>query len=192
MDNNNNNNNNLTHTLGEDLKRYGINTKPSFARKLKLLLFNSAPGVKFSVVFRSCQYYRGKNKVLFYFFFLYLRRIKYKYGFDISYRTNIGKGLYIGHFGGVVIHGDSIIGEYCNISQGITIGVLNRGKNKGIPKIGNSVFIGPNAVVVGGITIEDDVLIGANSLVNFNVKANAVVAPQPSQIISYNGSKDYV
>ena len=185
-------NNTIKHILGEDLKRYGINAAPSFTRKIKLLLFNSAPGVKFSIVFRSCQHYRGKNKLLFYFFFLYLRRVKYKYGFDISYRTKIGKGLYIGHFGGVVIHGDSCIGEYCNLSQGMTIGVLNRGKNKGVPKIGNSVFIGPNAVIVGGVTIEDDVLIGANSLVNFDVKANAVVAPIPSQIISYNGSKGYV
>ncbi|MEL0651231.1 serine acetyltransferase [Algibacter sp. TI.3.09] len=182
----------LKHILGEDLKRYGINTKPSFFRNLKQLLFNGAPGVKFSIVFRNCQHYRKKNKLLFYFFFLYLRRIKYKYGFDISYRTNIGKGLYIGHFGGVVIHGDTIIGSYCNISQGITIGVLNRGKNKGVPKIGNSVFIGPNAVIVGGIVIENDVLIGANSLVNFDVEANAVVAPSPSQIISYKGSKHYV
>jgi hypothetical protein len=44
--------------------------------------------------------------VLFYFFYLWLRRLKYKYGFDISYRTTIGKGLYIGHSGGIVIHGD--------------------------------------------------------------------------------------
>lgn len=182
----------LKNSLGEDLKRYGIKAKPTFFRGLKLLLFNHTPGIKFSIVFRSCQHYRRKNRILFYFFFLYLRRIKYKYGFDISYRTAIGKGLYIGHFGGIVIHGDTSIGEYCNISQGITIGILNRGKNKGIPKIGNNVFIGPNAVIVGGITIEDSVLIGANSLVNFNVEENAVVAPTPSQIISHKGSKGYV
>ncbi|AUC82064.1 serine O-acetyltransferase [Lacinutrix sp. Bg11-31] len=182
----------LKHILGEDLKRYGLSSKPSFFSCVKQLLFYTAPGVKFSIVFRSCQHYRGRNKVLFYFFFLYLRRIKHKYGFDISYRTSIGKGLYLGHFGGVVIHGDATIGEYCNISQGITIGVLNRGKYKGVPKIGDSIFIGPNAVIVGGISIGNNVLIGANSLVNFNVKTNAVVAPTPSQIISYQGSKDYV
>ena len=185
-------NSSLKHILREDLKRYGLIPKFFFFSYIKYLLFYTAPGVKFSIVFRSCQHYRRKNKVLFYFFYLYLRKIKHKYGFDISYRTTIGKGLYLGHFGGVVIHGDSIIGDNCNISQGITIGVLNRGKNKGIPKIGNNVFIGPNAVIVGEISIENDVLIGANSLVNFNVKANAVVAPTPSQIISYQGSKDYV
>ncbi|GAA4235986.1 serine acetyltransferase [Postechiella marina] len=183
---------NFKHILEEDLKRYGLNSKVSFFSCLKYLLIYTAPGVKFSIVFRNCQYYRKKNRILFYFFFLYLRRIKHKYGFDISYRTSIGKGLYLGHFGGVVIHGESVIGEYCNISQGITIGVLNRGKNKGVPKIGNHVFIGPNAVIVGGVLVEDDVLIGANSLVNFNVKTKSVIAPSPSQIISFKGSQGYV
>ncbi len=182
----------LKYILGEDLKRYGLPSELSFFKYVKYLLFHTAPGVKFSIVYRNCQHYRGENKLMFYFFFLYLRRIKYKYGFDISYRTKIGEGLYIGHFGGVVIHGDAVIGNYCNISQGITIGVLNRGNNKGIPKIGSKVFIGPNAVIIGGITIGDNVLIGANSLVNFNVEEDAVVAPPVSKIISHKGAKDYV
>ena len=183
---------NINDILGEDLKRYGLSHKLSFFRYVKYLLFHSAPGVKFSVVFRNCQYYRGKNRLMFYFFFLYLRKIKYKYGFDISYRTNIGKGLYIGHFGGIVIHGDAVLGEFCNLSQGITIGVHNRGRNIGVPKIGRKVFIGPNAVIVGGITIGNNVLIGANSLVTFNVEDSAVVAPQVSKVISLKGSSDYV
>lgn len=183
---------NIKYILGEDLKRYNLPSKLSFFKYVKYLLFHTAPGVKFSIAYRNCQHYRGNNKLMFYFFFLCLRRIKYKYGFDISYRAVIGEGLYIGHFGGVVIHGDAVIGNYCNISQGITIGVLNRGKNKGVPKIGSKVFIGPNAVIVGGIIIGDNVLVGANSLVNFNLEANAVVAPTLSKIISYRGTKDYV
>jgi serine O-acetyltransferase len=118
--------------------------------------------------------------------------LKYKYGFDISYRTTIGKGLYIGHFGGVVIHGDAEIGENCNLSQGITIGVLVRGQKTGVPKIGNRVFIGPGATILGGITIGDDVLIGTHAIVTFDVPNNSVVAAPLASIISEKGSQDYI
>lgn len=175
-----------------DLARYGILDNFTILSFLKYMFFKITPGIKFSIVFRFCQYYRKRNKLVFYFFYLWLKRIKYTYGFDISYRTKIGKGFYIGHFGGVVIHGDTVIGENCNISQGITIGVLNRGKHIGIPKIGNNVFIGPNAVVLGGIIIGNNVLIGANSLVNFDVPDKAVVAPSKSLIISFGGTENYV
>jgi serine O-acetyltransferase len=107
--------------------------------------------------------------LLFYFFFLWFRILKVKYGFDISYRTQIGKGFYIGHFGNVVIHGDTIIGENCNISQGITIGINNYGEKKGVPTIGNNVFIGPNACIFGNISIGNNVTIGANSVVTSSI-----------------------
>ncbi len=181
------------YMIEQDLLRYGRVKKFGFGVFLKYVFIEIIPGIKFSIIFRLCQHYRYKNKLLFYFYFLWLRRIKYKYGFDISYRTKIGKGLYIGHFGGVVIHGDTEIGENCNLSQGITIGVLNRGKSAGIPKIGNRVFIGPGAVILGKINIGNDVLVGANAVVTFDVPDNAVVAAQQAQIISTTaGSKGYV
>jgi len=123
---------------------------------------------------------------------LWWRHLKVKYGFDISYRTKIGKGLYIGHFGGIVVHGDAEIGEYCNLSQGVTIGELIRGKKAGIPKIGNKVFIGPGATILGNITIGDEALIGTQSIVNFDVPNQAVVASPLASIISNKGSKDYI
>ena len=183
---------NAVDYIEADLKRYGINEKFTFFSFIKYSFFSITPGVKFSIIFRNCQYYRRRNRILFYFFYLWLKSIKYKFGMDISYRTEIGEGLYIGHFGGIVIHGDTVIGSNCNISQGITIGVLNRGKHIGTPKIGNNVFIGPSAIILGSITIGSDVLIGANSLVNFDVPDKAVVAPSRSTIISYNGSGNYI
>ena len=123
---------------------------------------------------------------------LWWRHLKFKYGFDISYRTKIGKGLYIGHFGGIVIHGDAEIGENCNLSQGVTIGVLVRGKNQGIPKIGNRVFIGPGATILGNIIIGDDALIGTQAIVTFDVPNQSVVASPLATIISQEGSKGYI
>lgn len=182
----------LNKILEFDLLRYGQKKGSAFYVFVKYVFLEITPGLKFTIIFRYCQYYRRKNRLLFYFYFLWLRRLKYKYGYDISYRTKIGKGLYIGHFGGIVIHGDAEIGEFCNLSQGMTIGVLNRGNKVGIPKIGNRVFIGPGSVILGGIQIGDDVLIGTNAIVTFDVPDNSVVASPLATIISNKGSENYI
>lgn len=168
----------LKQTILSDYKRYGI-YKISFWVLIKTFLFMPNPGLKFMTIFRLTQYFRRRNRPLFYFFFLWLRRLKIKYGFDISYRTQIGKGFYIGHFGGVVIHGDTVIGDNCNISQGITFGVSNAGTNIGVPKIGNNVFVGPGACVFGNITIGNQVTIGANAVVTENIlDQHTVLSPK--------------
>lgn len=184
--------NSLKYLIESDLKRYGISGSFGLLFFIKNYWFRSVPGVRFSLVFRCCQHFRYRNRPLFYIFYRWWRIIKYKYGFDISYRTQIGPGLYIGHFGQIVIHGDTKIGSNCNLSQGITIGILNRGKYQGIPEIGNRVFIGPNAVVLGGISIGDDVLIGANSLVSEPIPSNSTVIVSGSQIIENKGSDGYI
>jgi serine O-acetyltransferase len=113
-------------------------------------------------------------------------------GISIPSRCQIGRGLYIGHFGSIIVHPDAIIGNNCNLSQGVTIGVLSRGKYKGIPTLGDRVFVGPNAIILGGVTIGDDVVIGAGALVTQPVPPLAVVAGNPAKVISYQGSFDYV
>ncbi len=182
----------LSKIIEEDLYRYGIKKKLTFFMFINYFYVRITPGLKFTIILRYCQYYRRRNRLLFYFFFLWLRNLKFKYGFDISYRTKIGKGLYIGHFGGVVIHGDAEIGDYCNLSQGITIGVLSRGNTAGTPKIGNKVFIGPGSVILGGINIGNDVLIGSNAIVTFDVPDNSVVGSPLSSVISNKGSEGYI
>lgn len=180
------------YMIEQDLLRYGRNRRFGWRTFFRFMVYESVPGIRFSIIFRLCQHYRKRNKLLFYVFFVWLRRLKYKYGFDISYRTRIGKGLYIGHFGGIVVHGDTIIGENCNLSQGITLGVLNRGRNAGVPVIGNRVFIGPSAVILGGVTIGNNVMIGANAVVHFDVPDNSVVAAPAATIVSQQGTDGYV
>lgn len=182
----------LKQAIAQDMLRYEIRKPVSWITFLNYFYIQVVPGLKFTIIYRYCQYYRRRNRLLFYFFFLWLRRLKYKYGIDISYRTHIGKGLYIGHFGGIVIHGDAIIGENCNLSQGITIGVLNRGKKTGVPRIGNRVFIGPGAVILGGIAIGNDALIGTNAIVTFDVPDRSVVASPTASIVSDRGSSSYI
>lgn len=67
------------------------------------------------------------------------------------------------------------------------------GVKKGVPTIGNDVWIGPNAVVVGGITIGDNVLIAANSFVNFDVPPDSIVIGNPGKIIpSKRATEGYI
>jgi serine O-acetyltransferase len=174
-----------------DFNRYNL-SKINFRTLFFVFISHPIPGLKFLTIFRLTQHYRRKNRLLFYFFFMWLRRLKVKYGYDISYRTQIGAGLYIGHFGNIVIHGDAIIGENCNISQGITIGVSNYGEKKGTPTIGNRVFIGPNACVFGNITIGNNVTIGANAVVTDNIPEGKTVLPSKMIILDKDLSPFYI
>ena len=115
-------------------------------------------------------------------YFLY-RRYYFKYGIQIPLETKISPGFYIGHFGNIVINGGVVIGSNCNISNGVTIGQTNRGEFKGIPYIGNNVWIGVNCVIVGNIKIGSNVLIAPNSFVNFSIPSNSLVLGNPGKII---------
>lgn len=63
--------------------------------------------------------------------------------------TKIGSGLYIGHAYCITINPNAILGRNCNIHKGVTIGRENCGKRNGTPVIGNEVWIGVNATIVG-------------------------------------------
>ena len=181
----------LKEYILSDFKRCGIQ-KISIRVLFSTFYLQPNPGLKFMTIFRLTQHYRRKNRLLFYFFFLWLRRLKVKYGFDISYRTQIGKGFYIGHFGNIVIHGDTVIGENCNISQGMTIGVSNYGEKKGVPAIGNRVFIGPNAGVFGNITIGNNVTIGANAVVTESIADGKTILPSKMTVLDKDLSTYYI
>ena len=105
-----------------------------------------------------------------------------------SANCDIPRSAVFGRPGGVFIWGMPInitinpkarIGCNCNIHKGVVIGQTNRGKNKGVPTIGNEVWIGINAAIVGGITIGDDVLIAPNSYVNVDVPSHSIVFGNP-------------
>ena len=76
-----------------------------------------------------------------------------KYGLEISDELNVGGGLYIGHPYNITINSEVVIGENVNIHKGVTIGQENRGKRKGCPVIGNKVWIGVNATIVGAVMV---------------------------------------
>lgn len=112
-------------------------------------------------------------------------------GISIKYESEIGEGLGISHFGNVFV-GCASMGRNCSISQGVTIGAGEWGAEAGTPQIGDRVYIGPNAVVLGRITIGNDVAIGAGAVVTRSIPDRAVVIGNPAKIVWYEGSFNLV
>lgn len=118
-------------------------------------------------------------------------------GISMPPECEIGPGLHIDHFGGIVINPRARIGCNCNIAHGVTIGSGGRGQRdarsrEGVPVIGDRVYIGPGAVVFGPISIGDDVAIGANATVSTSVPARSLVVGVPGRVVGSHGSFEYV
>lgn len=176
--------------VGADFHRIGRGTPASI---LRALVFRSGPH-QYLFWMRSCAALSRKPLLLPIFIAarLALRRAQYRYGIDIPFQTKIGPGLYIGHGFGIVINADSVIGENCNISHGVTIGQANRGPRRGASSIGNRVYLGPNVSIVGRLSVGDDVAVGANSVVVHDIPSQSVVVGSPGRVVSTTGSASYV
>jgi serine O-acetyltransferase len=112
-------------------------------------------------------------------------------GICIPNKTEVGGGLYFPRFGAIILsHGS--IGENCTIEQNVTLGIAGRGDERGHPTIGNRVFIGAGAMIVGKITIGDDAYIFPGSVVTRPVPPRAVVMGYPARIVSHDGSFDWI
>jgi serine O-acetyltransferase len=157
--------------------------------------FLSTPGFRYAALLRFCAYARtagwcqlGVRQMTV----LLLHRYSIRFGIDISRDARIGSGLYIGHFGGIVVNAAVVIGDNCNLSQGVTLGQVNRGPKAGCPTIGNNVYIGPGAKIIGRIHVGDHAAVGANAVVLKDVPPNVSVGGVPARVISETGSEGYV
>jgi serine O-acetyltransferase len=99
-------------------------------------------------------------------------------GADIPVNAaRIAGGLMIPHPTGVVVHPEAIIGPNCLIFQQVTIGT---GPKPGVPRLGGHVDVGPGAKILGGVTIGDHAVIGANAVVLSDVPPGAVAVGVPA------------
>lgn len=101
-------------------------------------------------------------------------------GISIPAMVQIGKGLRIHHFGGIIIHSEARIGDHCTLYQGVTLGDL--GGWGGAPRIGNHVILGAGAKVLGQIEVGDHCRIGANAVVRTSIPAGCVAVGIPAVV----------
>lgn len=165
----------------------------SLKKFIRYALFN--PGFKYLLSFRVYSLCI-RNKILKYSLGWIAKIINmhytYKYGISIPVKTELGYGIKINHFSGIIINSECKIGNNVTISNNVTIGRDDRGEKAGCPSIGSNVYIGPGAKIFGKIKIGNNVAIGANAVVNKDIPDNAVVVGVPATIISYKGSNEYV
>lgn len=89
------------------------------------------------------------------------------FGINISLNSNIGPGLYIGHYGGIFLHCNA--GNGLSVGQGVTIGYKGAGKSDHWPELGNDIYVGAGAKLIGDIRIGDGCIVGANTVVTKDV-----------------------
>lgn len=108
-------------------------------------------------------------------------RLGRKISIELPYSVQLGRGALFLHPYGIVINRDAVIGRNLTILKGATVGNSMTGK-PGSPVIGDNVYIGLNSSVVGGIRIGNDVMIAANTFVNFDVPDGSLVIGSPGVI----------
>ncbi len=120
------------------------------------------------------------------FYKLILKNLRKHYHIEIPYTVEIGGGFSMDHAYNITINSKAKIGKNVTMYKGATIGC----DLKGVPMIGDSVYIGLNAVIVGKVIVENDVLCAANSFINFNVPAHSVVVGNPGSVHEKKNATD--
>lgn len=142
---------------------------------------------KYEIFLRKFEYYSNcGGGIISKILRLYYKYKHYKYGIKlgISIPINVfGAGLHISHYGSVIVSAKAKVGEFCVIHGCTNIG-QSEGADEKAPVLGDNVYIGPGAKLFGDITIGNNVMIGANSVVNKSFGNDCRVAGVPAKIIS--------
>lgn len=108
-------------------------------------------------------------------------------GIEIHPGATIGQGVFIDHGMGVVIGETAIVGDYCLIYQGVTLGGTGKESGKRHPTLGENVVVGAGAKVLGNIQLGNNVRIGAGSVVLRDVPSNCTVVGVPGRVVYRSG-----
>ena len=169
----------MRKSLTQDLYRYVGKRVDNVFVRLRYIFFS--PAYRYIFNFRHAQ--EAKFKPIKLMWICFLRLCMRGTGIQIPYYTTIGPGLRIMHFGMIIVNPNAKIGKNFNIAPGVLIG-MSAGKHAGSPVIGDNVYIGQNATVIGGINIGNNVMIAPGAFVNFDVPDNSIVLGNPGKIIS--------
>ena len=101
-------------------------------------------------------------------------------GVSLERTTRVGKHLHIIHSGLVCIHPRAVIGDRVGVMHGVTLGTSP--SNPGYPTLGNDVFVGCHATILGGVTIGEGSHVAANSLVITDVPPHSQAIGVPAKV----------
>lgn len=186
----------LKRYIAADRHAYGKLSPCSFKEKVIQYFF---PDKNYAFVrcLRYLEYYTntanlGVVKTFKRFYYaLKLQRLKRQTGIDICPNT-CGAGLHIVH-GKVLVGANARIGENCKILSDVTVGIQGRYDRPQAPVIGNNVYIGTGARIIGGVRIADNVVIGANAVVTKSITESGTTwAGNPARKVSDTGSYHYL
>jgi len=112
------------------------------------------------------------------------RKCRNHYGIEVPYSAKIGRRVVFEHQHGIVIHGNSEIGDDSILRQGCTLGNKSLDRPHDAPKLGKRVNVGAGAKILGAVTVGDDAVIGANSVVLKDVPAGMIAVGLPAMNIA--------
>ncbi len=104
--------------------------------------------------------------------------VQHKDKFKLGYKTDIGAFTYINAKNGVVIEDFVQIGSHCSIYSVSTID----GKEGGVV-LKKNCRIGSHSVIMPGVTVGENAVVGAMSFVNYDIPDNCVAAGVPAKVI---------
>lgn len=186
----------LCAALRADLDRYVFviqQQQPLNGPLVPLRIGLTSQGLWATAAYRWNHYaqHRVRSRLLRLLLHAFHRAIMALTGIHIDAGAHIAPGLAFAHGGHIVI-GPVRMGRDCDIYQGITIGASmsfdSRHPRRGFPTLGDRVWVGPGAVIAGGVTVGDDAAVGANSLVVRDVPPRGVVVGVPARLVSRQGS----
>jgi serine O-acetyltransferase len=180
--------------LREDLNRAG----PGLGRRIRLIVFS--PAVWALIGYRYRRWVHVKRPPQPFRFVLNLLGAVVETWTDVTSNiqipasASIGPGLMIAHTGYIVLSATTVMGHHCTLTQGVTIGHAGGGGAavNVSPVVGDRVYIGPGAALIGPIVIGDDALIGVGAIVTSDVPPRGVAVGNPARVISMKGSFELV
>lgn len=182
----------------EDFKRYVAEDSKFYPKRsffnLYILQSSKALISQYLYFMRKIEYINtckmslgGVKKVLCVYYHYRMRRLSWKLGFQFSEGV-FGEGVHIFAYGTIIVNPNARIGKNCIIYPGVTIGGRSY---DGYPTIGDNVFIGLGAKVIGKVTVGDNVIIAPNAVVTHDVPDNAIVGGVPAKIIKIGKPNHY-
>ena len=169
----------ISKTVMEDYA-IAFERDPAARNWLEVLLYY--PGFQAILFYRLAHWLHGLDIPFFPRFLAHIAR--FFTGIEIHPGAKIGSRVFIDHGMGVVIGETAVIGNYCLLYQGVTLGGTGKDSGKRHPTLGCNVTVGAGAKILGNINIGSNARVGAGAVVVKDVPANSTVVGIPGRIVS--------